>query len=240
MILIVAGILYIRGRRTTKRKQIEVSRQGGAAKQDRIIGGFAATPDYPEPFGYKCQWFAVKTLDTQAVIEAMKMKDVQVSNWKSGIEGSYEGYYFVSPPVEGWTLVVNPIMPDLSGAAAPSPLIVIDRLSSRFGEACYFATHRVVEYHAWAKSIHGKIVRAYGYVGEIGETIIDEGEMSEEERENDVIFTGLDADEPRLPSEEDVLLMAAQWTIDPMMPNDHYDKGTGFVGVVINEEPLHR
>jgi hypothetical protein len=40
--------------------------------------------------------------------------------------------------------------------------------------------------------------------------------------------------------DEDVLLMAAQWTIDPMMPNDHYDKGTGFVGVVINDEPLHR
>lgn len=100
----------------------------------------------------------------------------------------------------------------------------------RFGEAYYFGTHRVVEYHAWAKSVNGKLVRAYGYLGETGETIVNRGEISDAELENGLIYTDLDAEEPNLPNEEDVLLMAKAWTIDPQMADGRHQAGTGFVG----------
>lgn len=129
-------------------------------------------------------------------------------------------------------LVINSIMPDLSGTESPSPLTVISDLSLSFGEACYFGTHRVVEYHAWAKSINGKLVRAYGYLGETGETIINQGEISKEELENNLIFTDSDVEEPNLPDEEDVLFIAKKWTVDPQMENDNYQTGTGFIGIL--------
>lgn len=192
---------------------------------------FDSNPDLPVSFGYKCQWFAVKTIDAQAVINTLQLTNVQVSNWRTGLEGAYEGYYFVSPPIKGWILIINSIMPDLSGVKSPSPLTVIDDLSSKFGEAYYFGTHRVVEYHAWAKSINGELARAYGYLGESGETILNYGDVSKEELENNLVFTELEADEPNLPDEEDVLLIAKKWTVDPLMGSGNYEKETGFIGI---------
>lgn len=216
IIIFVVIILYFQKRININKKAIK----------------FDSNPDLPVEFGYKCQWFAVKTNDTQAVLDALKLKNIQISNWRTGIDGAYEGYYFISPAINGWTLVINSIMPDLSGTESPSPLTVISDLSLSFGEACYFGTHRVVEYHAWAKSINGKLVRAYGYLGETGETIINQGEISKEELENNLIFTDLDVEEPNLPDEEDVLFIAKKWTVDPLMENDTYQTGTGFIGIL--------
>lgn len=216
IIIFVVIILYFQKRININKKAIK----------------FDSNPDLPVEFGYKCQWFAVKTNDTQAVLDALKLKNIQISNWRTGIDGAYEGYYFISPAINGWTLVINSIMPDLSGTESPSPLTVISDLSLSFGEACYFGTHRVVEYHAWAKSINGKLVRAYGYLGETGETIINQGEISKEELENNLIFTDSDVEEPNLPDEEDVLFIAKKWTVDPQMENDNYQTGTGFIGIL--------
>ncbi len=191
---------------------------------------FESEPDLPIGFGYKCQWFAVKTVDTEAVLEEIKLKNVQVSNWNTGIEGAYEGYYFIAPPIHDWTFIINSIMPDLSGKESLYPLTVITDLSQRFGEAYYFGTHRVVEYHAWAKAVNGKVVRAYGYLGESGETIIDQGELTQDEIDSNLIFTDVDVDEPNLPDEEDVLFIAKKWTVDPLLQEGNYPFGTGYVG----------
>lgn len=193
---------------------------------------FDSNPDLPVEFGYKCQWFTVKTNDTQAVLDAMKLKNIQIANWRTGIEGAYEGYYFISPPINGWTLVINSIMPDLCGIESSNPLAVISDLSLSFGEAYYFGTNRVVEYHAWAKSTNGKLIRAYGYLGETGETIINEGEISNEELENNLIFTDIDVEEPNVVNEEDVIFIAKNWTVYPQMETSNYQTGTGFIGIL--------
>lgn len=193
---------------------------------------FESEPDLPIGFGYNCQWFVVKTTDTKALQEAINLKNVHVSNWKTGIEGSYEGYYFISPPINGWTFIINSNMPDLSGKESPYPLTVITDLSQRFGEAYYFGTHRIVDYHAWAKAVNGKVLRAYSYLGESGETIINEGDLSQEERENNLFFTNIDVGKPKLPNEEDVLLIAKKWTIDPLMQEGSYHIGAGYVGLI--------
>ncbi|EFM08467.1 hypothetical protein PaecuDRAFT_4760 [Paenibacillus curdlanolyticus YK9] len=227
---IVAGVILVALLLSYFLRRAEPSHEQEPIKIDKTARSKSpvnATPDYPVPFGYKCQWLAIKTTDTQAVIEAMQLQELELANWSTGIDAAHEGCYFVSPPVHGWTLVVNALMPDLSGVEMPSPLTVIDKLSSQFGEAYYFGTHRVVDYHAWAKSMNGKVVRANAY---LGEAIIDQGEISQEERYLHMIFTGLDVEEPHLPSEEDVLLIAKEWTVDPQMEEGEYEAGTGFVG----------
>jgi hypothetical protein len=228
IIILVVLTLYFQ-KRININKNL-VSNQNSTKLGPKAIK-FDSNPDFPVEFGYKCQWFAVKTNDTQAVLEAMNLKNIQISYWRTGIEGAYEGYYFISP-IDGWTLVINSIMPDLSGTELPNPLTIISDLSLGFEEAYYFGTHRVVEYHAWAKSINGKLVRAYGYLGETGETIINQGEISKVELENNLIFTDLDVEEPNSPDEEDVLFIAKKWTVDPQMDDGNYQTGIGFIGIL--------
>ncbi|NBD22339.1 hypothetical protein GT019_00485 [Paenibacillus sp. T1] len=185
----------------------------------------------PVPFGCKCQWYAVKTTDTRAVADLLKLADRQRANWRTGIDGAYRGYYFVAPPVRGWTLVVNASMPDLSAPEAAGPLPTLAGLSLAFGEACYFATHRVVDYQAWIRSSNGEIVRGYAYLGERGETLLDQGELSREEREANLAFTGMDAEEPVSPNEADVLRMAGLWSVDPSVDSNGGEARAGVVGI---------
>lgn len=224
IVLIVIFIIF--------QKRVAKSTTASSPSNEIKPSQFETVPDLPVGFGYKCQWIAVKTVDTEAVLAEMQLKNVQVANWNTGIKGAYEGYYFISPPILGWTLVINSIMPDLTDTKSPSPLTAISDLSQKFGEAYYFGTHRVVEYHAWAKAVNGQVVRAYGYLGEGGETLIDEGKISQEEMENDLVFTGFDVDEPKLPREGDVLFIAKKWTVDPLMQQGNYQIGTGYVGTI--------
>lgn len=191
---------------------------------------FDETPDTPVQFGYKTQWFVVKTENTDEIAKELNLTEIQASNWSTGIEGAYEGYYFITPPVKGWTLVVNSRMPDITVNTNENPLRVIEKLSKKYGEAYYFGTHRVVEYHAWAKAINGGIVRAYGYLGESGETLINQGGLTTEELENNLVFTDLGVDEPILPDEEHVLFMSKEWAVDPSMDYKDLVAGVGLVG----------
>ncbi|MDQ8736393.1 hypothetical protein [Paenibacillus sp. LHD-38] len=44
------------------------------------------------------------------------------------------------------------------------------------------------------------------------------------------MFTEIEDDDPILPDEEHVLLIAREWTIDPMMQQTNLELGVGFVG----------
>jgi hypothetical protein len=91
------------------------------------------------------------------------------STWSEGIAQAYAGSVFVAPPLGSWTLAVGlPLAPadDTEGSVRPA----LEELGRRFGEAQYFSTHRVSEFHVWARAVGGKLVRAYGYVGDSGET----------------------------------------------------------------------
>ena len=76
---------------------------------------FDDTPDQPVPFGLKTQWLAVKTQKGREVAEAIGLTNMKVANWETGMHGAINGgYYFVSPPVKGWTLVVSSSMDEIS------------------------------------------------------------------------------------------------------------------------------
>ncbi|BBI30722.1 hypothetical protein [Cohnella abietis] len=197
-----------------------------------------SVPDLPAAFGYKNQWIAIKTADTKAIVDELNLKNVQISNWNSGLEGANMGYYFISPPINGWTFVVNSRMPDISSEnSSMSPITIITHLSERFNEAYYFGTHRVVEYHAWAKAINGRCIRSFGFLGETGEVLIDNGDLTQEEIDNNLIFSNQSEDELNSPNEEDVLLLAKLWSQDTQLEEgqSRYIKGTGFVGTIKEE-----
>lgn len=218
---------------------------------------FNSSPDHPVSFGYKCQWYAIRTTDTAAVAAFFNLKEPQPVNWETGMAGAFQGYYFISPPVKGWTLAVNSLMPDVSAAGEDNPLETVKRLSSRYGEACYFGTHRVVEYHAWAKAVNGELIRAYSYAGESDEVLIDEGEPTAEEVDSGLIFAGYDDyedndagdedgadidfgeedyEELPVPGEDDVISMAELWTLSPFLEDEEYEPGAGIAGRVARKE----
>src|SRR5207249_936831 len=143
-----------------------------------------ATPDTPQQFGYKCIWFAVRTTNSEDVVSTVGLKSPVRSNWKSGIQAAYGGNVFISPPVSGWTLIVGQDLPTLDDPRRKKKTeSLLVKLSERFGEAHHYATHRVVEFRAWAKASKGKIAREYGYLGERGEVLCNVGEKTKGEIE---------------------------------------------------------
>ncbi len=61
-------------------------------------------PDSPVNFGYKCMWYAVKTVDKQKLAEKLGLNNVSDCNWHTGIERAYKGSVFITPAIDGWTL----------------------------------------------------------------------------------------------------------------------------------------
>ena len=141
----------------------------------------------PVSFGYKCKWLAIKSESPKAVMNALSIHNAKRAEWGKGIEGAYEGKAFISDPIDGWILVVCIALPDFGSQRQPDGsqrqpdtlTTWISNVSRKLDTVVqFFGTHRVVEYHSWCWSERGKIVRAYGYLGESGETIIDVGDQS--------------------------------------------------------------
>jgi hypothetical protein len=121
-------------------------------------------------------------------------------------------------------------------------LAILQSLSQRYGEAQYFATHRVVDYHVWTKYAYGSETRAFAYLGERGETLVDRGEKTPGEvelgydyyneksplAETDEYWQREDLCYPR---ESHVMEVAGKWSINPtLLDESDADPATGFVG----------
>ncbi len=184
-------------------------------------------PDYPVSFGYKCAWLAIRTQDPETVVASLGLTGVRKSGWKQGIEAAYKGAVFVTPATKGWVLVVSFSLPEIADKTREDRLSpLIKTLGKEFSDVQYFGTHRVVEYHGWARVVKGKIVRQYAYLGERGETLCNEGKPTEEETKLGLIY-----DESKFPEEEDVMELAGAWSINPTTLEElKSEKGVGFLG----------
>jgi len=195
-----------------------------------------------ESFGYKNAWIAVKTERPEAVAEALGLRDVRPADWKTGIDTAYEYpttcAVYVTPAIEGWVLAVGHPVFSLADTKPPSFGRRAAEVAASLGtDVCYFATHRVVEAHAWALARPGGLARAYYWVGESGETVHDEGAVTADEREIEIAFTfpsdDTDVDDPHrtMPCEEHVMALAAKWSIDPSSLGDrNLDVADGLLG----------
>jgi hypothetical protein len=179
--------------------------------------------DLPVPFGPKLAWLALDTTDTQAAATALGLQGVRPATWAHGMDAAHQSPVFVTPPLADWTLAVGrALFPPDRAEAFVKPLL--ERLSRQFGDAQYFCTHRDVELHVWARARQGRLVRGYGWLGERGVTLWDEGALTKEERELGFRFNdGLD--------EASVMHLADLWSIDPTSLNEQYKEPVmGLVG----------
>jgi len=207
------------------------------------------TPDTPHSFGYKMSWLAIPTQDSAKVITAVGLKDAVRANWASGVEAVYRGIsglsqVFVTPPVEGWTLVVGLGLPSFDTPERTREFLdFINKVAASFPAFYYFGTHRVVDYHAWVKVAGGKIERAYAWLGERGQTLCESGNKSAEEvalgfaffdeRSPEAASTGYyERKSLRFPCEEAVMKISAAWTINTLALDKRTEKGTGYLGKI--------
>ena len=184
---IVAGLVCLRGQSATNPPEGNLPTAKTTLPKPASpekVPAISSTPDKPQAFGYKCFWLAIHNENAGTIMDALKLKNRQPANWASGIRQAYGlKKVFVTPPVQGWTLVAGLALPDAGDARHPDRCTPLLRdLSRQLGQVQYFGTHRVVEYHAWAKAENGAITRAYAYVGEEGVTLWNIGPKTPEEK----------------------------------------------------------
>lgn len=190
-------------------------------------------PDSAVGFGYKCMWFAVKTDQKNRLGEILKLKNISDCNWQVGIDKAYNGSVFITPTIDGWTLACGWGLPHGDTKTGIEEVKNILRtLSKEFGEAQFFSTHRVTDYHCWIKATNGQIQRVYSYLGESGENVVIEGQPTEFERTLKLANTFSDeAKDEKYFEREDLdwadeeLLMqiAGHWSIDPTKLDERTD-----------------
>lgn len=199
-------------------------------RNSRRIGSLA--------FGYKCAWLAVKEDSPKRVIDLLPVYDAQHAEWSEGIPAAYNGQVFVSPLISNWILVVSRALPDFGSSRSIDALTpwIIDA-SQRLGTVVqYFMTDRVIEYHAWCWAERGRIKRAFGWLGETGETIVNVGMRTQAEDRLGIQF--YDERLPRneqherlLLDEEYVMKLAVKWSINPTILEVEYPNvGPGWLG----------
>jgi hypothetical protein len=197
--------------------------------------------DLPISFGYKTMWFAIKTNDHKKLEEILGIKNIKKTNWETGIEHSHEKGVFITPNIGEWIIVTGCSLPSADSKINIEQIVaILNTLSNEFGDAHYFCTHRVVELHAWVKSINGQIQRVYSYVGESGENIVIKGNPTTIEKQYLLINTFspeskrndyYDNEDLVYPDEELVMKIAENWSVNPTTIDNRTDiKGSGSIG----------
>jgi len=168
----------------------------------------SAEPDLPQAFGFKVGWFAVRSDDAALIARVMGLEAVQVANWKTGLKAACKSdpysdsprrSVFVTPPLDGWVLVVGaslpyPVQSDGSNAELDQIARRFDalmlRLASNFDEVQHFASHRVSGFVTWTWRTE-RTYRSFTY-GD-GWVYINRGAQTKAERELGLSdLTGMD------------------------------------------------
>jgi hypothetical protein len=189
-------------------------------------------PDLPLPFGSKMAWLALDTTDTQAVAAALDLHGTRDATWAEGLGAAYKTSIFITPPLADWTLVAGMALfpPD---RVEPFVKPILEQLSRHFGDAQYFGTHQDVGLHVWARARQGRLVRGYGWLGEKGLTIWDEGRQTREEQNLEFQFIDGRSPAGTSPDEDCVMQLANLWSIDPTSLNEDFKEPMmGLVGTV--------
>ena len=180
-------------------------------------------------FGCKTSWLALRVGATDGVVRSLGLRHVTATAPARGIQKAYEwdpsaklNPVFVTSPVRGWVLCVGQTLFAFADARPPLFGDLVARLSAELRcDVQFFCTHRIVEAYGWARALEGKLVRAYLYVGESGETVVNYGMPTADELHlGFALFSPGAADQTNggqisYPTEEDVLRLAGRWSLNP-------------------------
>src|ERR1051326_9176482 len=166
------------------------------------------------------RWLAVKSNNPQAVQRTLGLHNPTPCSWTEGMARVGDQKLFISPPVNGWVLVVGSLLPD-STEDVDACFRFLHRLSRELGEVQFFSFNRSVGHHAWARFEKGRVVRGYAWAGE---TLWNQGHKTWAERklglrcydyfESDSRAHFAQLERVRTNAEK-VLSLASIWSLDP-------------------------
>jgi hypothetical protein len=167
-------------------------------------------------FGQKQAWLAIREGDVAALTGALALRDLGTVSWREGIDLAYltDDRLVLTPPLPGardarWLLATGRWL------LRPTTVVDVVELSATLGtEVQLFATYRVAELHRWARAVDGVAVRAFGFLGEIGEVTEWRGDPDDVEHAIG-LPPALDGKPDILVSEHDVMRLAGAWSVDP-------------------------
>ena len=123
------------------------------------------------------QWLAIRSGNIAAVQETLGLSNPRRCSWQKGFSIAGVERLFISPPVNGWILVVGPALP------APEEDVdfcfhFLSHISQRLGHVQFFSLNHALNHHCWVRAHTGRIERAYAWCGE---TLWNQGKMTPEE-----------------------------------------------------------
>ena len=168
------------------------------------------------------RWMAIRSSNTSFVREMLGLDPHGGTPWSEALGRCRERAFFVSAPVDNWTLVI--------GSAIPDPVVDVDAayrfltgLSRVVGEVHFYSSDRVLNFHAWGCLRDGAVIRAYAWAGEAlwneGPTTLDERLLGLVCREygEDVEPVRYGEVPPEQNNTERVVLLARRWSLDPVV-----------------------
>lgn len=209
----------------------------------RELGRNALRPSFPPPrlamsiFEGPNRWLAIRSQNPPAIQAALGVRHARACSWSDALATPFEPRLFISPPVQGWVVVM--------GCDLPDPADDIDAcfkflcaLSREVGEVQFFSRHRAVSHHGWARLTDGKVLRAYAWAGE---TLWNQGQPTDAERALKLRFLGytqsaevfgLAQREMLAANTERVGRLAAAWSLDPNTVDADELDGQGIAGAL--------
>jgi hypothetical protein len=206
-IIVCIGVLRVVVRR-------ELRRRGGvrpALDTSRLSAAVFEAPS---------RWLAVRSQSPQAVQAALGVQHPRACSWSDALATPFEPRLFISPPVNGWILVMGCDLPDPADDIDDC-FKFLSGLSHKLGQVQFFSRNRAVAHHGWVRMDAGKVLRAYVWAGE---TLWNQGSMSDTERDLKMrCLTYTESAEVLGYAEREVLALntdrvvrlAAAWSLDP-------------------------
>jgi hypothetical protein len=187
-------------------------------------------------FRHQARWLAIRGTDPNQVQAVLQLHHPTLCSWEQGLHAVRGERLFIAPPVNGWILVMGPVLPDPADDVDACFCFILE-LSRRLGHVQYFSFDRSAKSHAWAAASGGTILRAYAWAGK---TLWNQGQMTRDELTLGVRCQDYAADAARRPAgrvdpfrmnTERVPLLAARWSLNPIAIDFRLRRaGYGIVG----------
>ena len=210
-ILLLASGYYLAAGRNLSKLQ---SGRNEHTQQSTVEGLIPNSLNSPE------QWLAIRSGNVAAIQETLGLSNPQRCTWKDGFAISGVERLFISPPVNGWILVVGPALP------APEEDVdfcfhFISHISKRLGHVQFFSLNSALNHHCWIRAHTGRIERAYAWCGETqwnqGLVTPEESVIGMECHKYGISIEDLDSKQiTRLSNNtSNIPQVAARWSINP-------------------------
>ena len=182
------------------------------------------------------QWLAIRSGNVAAIQETLGLSNPQRCTWQDGFAISGVEKLFISPPVNGWILVVGPALP------APEEDVdfcfhFISHISKRLGHVQFFSINSALNHHCWVRAHTGRIERAYAWCGETqwnqGPVTPEESVIGMECHQYGISIEDLDPKQITQLNNNTVNIpqLAARWSINPdALSPEIFTKSSGITG----------